>query len=99
MKVCVYGTGAVGGGLIGRLSKNGATVSAIARGPMLDAIRDKGLLVHTTIDEVVAKIRASENPADLGPQDAVIVTVKAPALPDVAAGIGRDERGLHRDPS
>ncbi len=88
MKVCVFGTGAVGGGLIGRLHKNGAEVSAVARGAMLETIRNKGLVVHTTIDEVVAKIRASENPADLGPQDAVIVTVKAPALPDVASGIG-----------
>lgn len=88
MKVCVFGTGAVGGGIIGRLYKNGAEVSAVARGPMLDAIRKNGLIVRTTIDEVVAKIRASENPADLGPQDAVIVTTKAPALPDVAAGIG-----------
>ena len=59
MKVCVYGTGAVGGGLIGRLHTGGAEVSAVARGPMLDAIRKKGLVVRTTIDEVVATIRAS----------------------------------------
>lgn len=51
MKVCVYGTGAVGGGLIGRLHKGGAEVSAVARGAMLDAIRSKGLVVRTTIDE------------------------------------------------
>lgn len=88
MKVCVYGTGAVGGALAGRLFKGGAEVSAVARGAMLEAIRKNGLSVRTTLEEIKAEIRASEDPAVLGPQDAVIVTVKAPALPAVAAGIG-----------
>ena len=88
MKVCIYGTGAVGGALAGRLFKGGAEVSAVARDITLDAIRARGLIVRTTVEEIRATIRASDDPAALGPQDAVIVTVKAPALPAVAAGIG-----------
>ncbi|MSP48729.1 MAG: 2-dehydropantoate 2-reductase [Alphaproteobacteria bacterium] len=88
MKVCIYGTGAVGGALAGRLFKGGAEVSAIARGAMLDAIRRHGLTVRTTIEEIKATVRASDDPAVLGRQDTVIVTVKALALPAVAAGIG-----------
>lgn len=87
MKVCIYGTGAVGGALAGRASKGGAEVSVVARGETLAAIRTKGLTVRTTIDTMHSTPKASENPADLGPQDVVIVTVKAPALPQVAAGI------------
>ncbi len=88
MRVCIYGAGAVGGALAGRLFKGGAQVSAVARGATLEAIREHGLTVRTTLEEIKATVNASDDPAALGPQDAVIVAVKAPALPAVAAGIG-----------
>lgn len=88
MKVCVFGAGAIGGHLAGRLAKGGAEVSVVARGPHLEAIRAKGLLVRAPDGDIHAPVRASMDPAELGPQDAVIVTVKAPALPSVAAAIG-----------
>lgn len=87
MKVCVYGAGAVGGHLAGRLAKGGADVSLIARGPHLAAIRAAGLRVETTDGVLLSHPTATEEPSDLGPQDLVLVTVKAPALPQVARTI------------
>jgi len=88
MKVCVFGAGAIGGHLAVRLALGGAEVSVVARGPQLAAIRQNGLKVVTADGELDAPVRASADPAELGPQDAVLVTVKAPALPAVAASIG-----------
>ncbi|GAC1341580.1 MAG: 2-dehydropantoate 2-reductase [Acetobacteraceae bacterium] len=87
MKVCVYGAGAIGGHLAARLAKGGADVSVVARGAHLAAIQANGIRIHAPDGEIHAKVHASADPAELGPQDAVIVTVKAPALPAVAAGI------------
>ncbi|HVZ07818.1 ketopantoate reductase family protein [Rhodopila sp.] len=89
MKICVYGAGAIGGHLAVRLHRGGARVSVIARGPHLAAIQAEGLTVHAVDGTHRARVQATDDPASLGPQDAVFVTVKAPALPAVAAGIGR----------
>jgi 2-dehydropantoate 2-reductase len=87
MKICVFGAGSVGGYLAGYLARGGADVSVVARGAHLAAIRARGLTVETPDSSILVRVRASDLPADLGAQDAVIVTVKAPALPDVAASI------------
>ena len=87
MKICVYGAGAIGGHLASRLHRGGAEVSIVARGPHLAAIKANGLTVHAIDGEHNARLQATDNPAELGPQDAVFVTVKAPALPRIAAGI------------
>ncbi|HEX4367882.1 MAG TPA: 2-dehydropantoate 2-reductase [Rhodopila sp.] len=87
MKICIYGAGAIGGHLAARLYKAGAEVSVIARGAHLAAIQANGLTVHAVDGEHRALVRASADPAELGAQDAVFVTVKAPALPAVAASI------------
>lgn len=88
MKITIYGAGAIGGHLAIRLHRAGAEVSVIARGAHLDAIRTHGLTVHAVDGVHHARVAATDNPGDLGPQDAVFVTVKAPALPQIAAGIG-----------
>ncbi len=88
MRVCVYGAGAIGGHLAVRLARGGADVSVLARGPHLAAIQHEGLTVHTSEGQLHARVQASDDPSALGPQDAVLVTVKAPSLPAVAAGIG-----------
>ncbi len=94
MRICVFGAGSVGGYLAGFLAKGGADVSVVARGAHLAAIRANGLTVETPDGSINVKLRASNNPAELGQQDAVLVTVKAPALNTVAATIapllGRD---------
>ena len=88
MKVCVYGAGAIGGHLLGRLAAKGdAEVSVVARGDTLAALRAKGIRVETPRGEIAGRVRASDDPASLGKQDAVVVAVKAPALPAVAQGL------------
>lgn len=87
MKICIYGAGAVGITLGARLAAQGHEVAAVARGATLDALRDKGLRLIDGERRIDAPAMASADSADLGPQDMVIVAVKGPALPAVAAGI------------
>jgi 2-dehydropantoate 2-reductase len=89
MRICVFGAGAVGGHLAAKLAAAGHDVSAVARGAQLQAIRQNGFkLVHGE-QEIRGKVRASDRAADLGPQDFVIVTLKAPALSGAAGEIAR----------
>jgi len=87
MKVCIYGAGAVGGHVAARLARGGADVSLVARPASCDAIGSNGLQVMTPDGDLAARVAVASNPQELGPQDIVIVTVKAPALPAVAAGL------------
>lgn len=87
MKVCIYGAGAIGGHVAARLAANGHEVSVVARGAHLRAMQEHGLTVNAPDGTLHSRPRASADPAELGPQDAVLVTVKAPALPAVAQGI------------
>jgi 2-dehydropantoate 2-reductase len=89
MKVCVYGAGAVGGHIAGRLGATGAAeVSVIARGSQLTAITQDGLRVETQDGVLVSHPSATDRPGDLEPQDVVVVAVKAPALPAIAGHLG-----------
>jgi hypothetical protein len=81
MKICVFGAGTIGGHVAAQLAKGGANVSVVARGAQLAAIRDNGLTVTNDDETFNVAVAASDDPATLGHQDAVIVTVKAPALP------------------
>ena len=87
LKICVYGAGAVGGLIAGRLARAGHEVSVVARGKILTAIREDGLRVVSQDAPLVATIKAEENPANLGPQDYVILTVKAHGVADAAKRI------------
>ena len=87
MKICIFGAGAIGGHVAARYARGGADVSVVARGAYLEAIRANGLTIAAPDATFTARVRASADPAELGPQDAVIVTVKAPALPTVAATV------------
>jgi 2-dehydropantoate 2-reductase len=89
MKVCVYGAGAIGGLIGARLaSVGGSEMSAVARGATLAALRRNGLRLTSDKGEIRAAVRAAEDPAELGAQDLVVLAVKGPALPAVAARIG-----------
>ncbi len=84
MKICIFGAGAIGGYMGVKLAQAGADVSLVARGPHLAAMKDKGLtLIEEDKDPVTVPVTASDNPADLGPQDYVIVTLKAHSVPPV----------------
>lgn len=87
MKICVFGAGAIGGHLAARLARGGADVSVVARGAHLQAIQAQGLRIEAPGDIFTQRVTATSDPATLGPQDAVLVTVKAPALGSVAASI------------
>ncbi|WP_102106899.1 2-dehydropantoate 2-reductase [Oceaniglobus roseus] len=84
MRICIFGAGAIGGYLAVRLASAGQEVSVVARGPHLKAIRENGMKLLIDGREEVAQIAASDDPADLGPQDYVFVTLKAHSLPPVA---------------
>lgn len=88
MKIAVVGAGAVGGYLAAELARAGHQVCVVARGENLRAIRTKGLVLETSTDRFQVRLQASEDPADLGPQDLVIVTAKTPALPDLFQRLG-----------
>jgi 2-dehydropantoate 2-reductase len=84
MKICIFGAGAIGGYMGAKLAQAGADVSLVARGPHLAAIQSKGLtLIEEGADAVTVPVRASASAADLGPQDYVIVTLKAHSVPAV----------------
>jgi 2-dehydropantoate 2-reductase len=87
MKICIFGAGSVGGPIAARLAKGGAEVSVVARGDHLVAIQKNGIIVQTPDGELTARVTASADPRELGIQDAVIVAVKAPSVPAVAASI------------
>lgn len=90
MKICIYGAGAVGGLIAARLARSGHGVSVIGRGSQLEAIREHGLRVGDRASGRVDTyaVRAESEPARLGPQDYVVVSVKAQSLPEVAERIG-----------
>jgi len=86
-KVCIYGVGAVGGFIGALLAKAGNDVCAVTRGATLNSVKADGLRLLMDDDIIVAPVRASENPRDLGVQDLVIIAVKAQSMTDVAANI------------
>lgn len=89
MKITVFGAGAIGSHVAARLAQRGRSeVSVIARGPQLEAIRDRGITVDAPDGGFTVHPRAEREAAALGPQDAVIVTVKAPAVTSVAEALG-----------
>ena len=95
MKVCVVGAGAIGGLIAARLALSGQDVTVIARGAHRDAIRENGLtLLEHDGAERVARVAAPLSYAEAGPQDLVVLGVKAhqvaALLPDVPALLGPD---------
>ena len=87
MRICVFGTGAVGSHFAVRLALAGHDVSCVMRGAHLDAVKANGLTLRVGDGEFKAKVRASSDPAALGRQDAVICTLKATSLPSLADGL------------
>ena len=82
-KICVYGAGAIGGYLAVRLAQTGCDVSVVARGPHLAAMTARGLRLETGEERLTVKVAATDDPATLGRQDYVIVTLKGHSIPAV----------------
>ncbi|MEZ5649723.1 MAG: 2-dehydropantoate 2-reductase [Burkholderiaceae bacterium] len=87
MKICIYGAGAIGGYMGAKLAQAGSEVSLVARGPHLAAMRTRGLTLVEDGHETTVPVRAVQNPAELGPQDYVVVTLKAHSVPGVVAAM------------
>ena len=80
MKVAVVGLGAVGGLIAARLARAGHTVSAVARGAALERVRAQGIRIDSASGSFSARIDVSDDARTLGPQDLVVVALKAPSL-------------------
>src|SRR6202035_377887 len=87
MRICIFGAGAVGSHIAVRLALAGHEVSCVMRGPHLEAVKARGLTLRVGEAEFTAKVRASDDPAALGPQDVVISTLKANGLGSLVAGL------------
>lgn len=88
MKVAIVGAGAIGGYVGGWLGAAGEEVTFIARGANLDAIRRDGMkVIGEDGAEVVTKGAAYERPADAGPQDVVVLAMKAHQVGAIASEI------------
>ena len=86
-KVAIYGAGAIGGWMGVQLAQAGCTLSVVARGATLAALRADGLRLRDGEAEHRVAVQASEQPADLGAQDLVVVAVKAPSMGAVARAV------------
>lgn len=89
MKVCIFGAGAIGCHVGARIAAaNAAELSMVARGTQLEGIRKNGVTLRSGDKEYHGKPAAvTDDPASLPKQDLVIVTLKAHALPAVAAAV------------
>lgn len=87
MRVCVVGAGAIGGLLGARLAAAGHEVSLVARGAHLAAIRANGLGLKDDAGVRSLRVPASEDPAGFGPQDVVVIALKAYSIGPMLARI------------
>jgi len=77
MRIAIVGSGGVGGYFGGRLAASGSDVTFLARGAHLDALRSRGLRIHSPLGDIhLARVNATEEPASVGPVDVVFFTVK-----------------------
>lgn len=81
MKVAIFGAGAIGGYLGAEFARAGIDVSLIARGAHLHAMQQHGLRLRMAGEERVTRVRATDRPQDLGPQDYLIIALKAHSIP------------------
>ncbi|WP_431282884.1 2-dehydropantoate 2-reductase [Humitalea sp. 24SJ18S-53] len=85
MKICIFGAGAIGGLMGAKLAQKGdVEVTIIARGPHLAAMQKNGLILRTDGAEIVTRPRCVASAEEAGPQDHVVVTLKAHSLPGAA---------------
>lgn len=91
MKIAVIGAGAIGGLVGARLALAGEEVTFLVRGANLQAIRSNGIrLVETDGEEKVARdVRATDDYDAAGPQDVVVLAVKAHQVAEVAGRVGK----------
>lgn len=88
MRIAVFGVGAIGGYFGGRLAEAGNEVVFIARGKILRALREHGLQVESIDGDFTIKpVEATDQPAEVGDVDVVLLGVKAWQVPEVAESL------------
>jgi 2-dehydropantoate 2-reductase len=94
VKICIYGAGAIGGYLGAELARAGSDVTLVARGAHLAAMKRDGLTLLAGDERRVVPVRCTDDPAEAGPQDYVVLAVKAhtvaPALDSLRPLLGPD---------
>jgi len=79
MRIGIIGAGAIGGWIAARLALAGNAVSVLARAETLQALED-GLNIREGGASERASVNASNDAAAIGPQDLLVIAVKAPDL-------------------
>jgi 2-dehydropantoate 2-reductase len=88
MRIAVIGAGGVGGYFGGRLAQSGVDTTFLVRGATLEALRRDGLRVESIRgDFTISPVQATDDPAAIGPVDAVLVAVKAWQIPEAVKNI------------
>ncbi|MEI8145136.1 MAG: 2-dehydropantoate 2-reductase N-terminal domain-containing protein, partial [Alphaproteobacteria bacterium] len=87
MKICIFGAGAIGGYMGAKLAAAGYEVSLVARGPHLAAMKAKGLELRAHGESLVVHPKVAATAEELGPQDYVIITLKAHSVPSAVPAI------------
>src|SRR5579862_3125278 len=96
MKIAIVGCGAIGGYVGAKLARAGEQVTFLVRGANLEALRAQGVkLIQPEGEELVARnLNATADYAEAGPQDLVIIAIKAHQLPAIVEQVshlfGRD---------
>jgi 2-dehydropantoate 2-reductase len=88
----IYGAGAIGGTIGGRLFEHGHDVVLVARGAHGEALQRDGLLLRTADGEVRLPVPTVLHPTELGPLDAsrdvVVLAMKTQDTPDALEALG-----------
>ena len=89
MKIAIIGAGAIGGYVGARLALAGDEVTFLARGASLEAVRAKGmrLVLPDGREQLAARVSATDDYSAPGPQDLVIIAVKAHQVAAIAANV------------
>jgi 2-dehydropantoate 2-reductase len=89
MKIAIVGAGAIGGYVGARLALAGEHVTFMVRGANLEAIRSAGVTLITSDGhkQMASNVKASNDYAATGPQELVILAVKAHQVEAVASDV------------
>jgi 2-dehydropantoate 2-reductase len=90
MNIAILGAGGVGGTFGGILARAGNSVTLLARGAHLAAIRERGLEVRTPEETFIAAVAATDDPqeiGDAGDVELAVVAVKSYSLPEIVPAV------------
>jgi 2-dehydropantoate 2-reductase len=88
MRIAIVGAGGTGGYFGGLLARAGREVTFIARGSTLEALRTRGLTLHSAVEGTfTVEVEATDDPAAVGPVDLILFCVKAYDTVEAATSI------------